>query len=78
MKKTVCASSKESATECFEVARGPMAGTTVLAKLVGVVQLAFVVLEAACAKGGRLCATTARNPVETGFIALCTKLVSAD
>ena len=51
VKVTACASSKESATECFEVARGPMAGTMVLAKRRGVVQLDVVVLEDAWAKG---------------------------
>ena len=70
VKKTVCASSKESTTECFEVASGPMAGTMVLAKLAGVVQLGFVVLENACAKVEWLYATMASNPVETGFIAI--------
>ena len=70
VKKTVCASSKERATECFEVARGPMAGTMVLAKLAGVVQLGLVVLEDACANGQRLYATIASNPVENGLIAM--------
>lgn len=55
-----------------------MAGTMVLAKLAGVVQLGFVVLEAACAKGERLCATTDSNTAETGFIAMSTKLVLAE
>lgn len=68
VKKTVCASSNESATECLEVARGPMAGTMVLAKLAGVVQLVLNVWDNACAKGERLCATTASNTVKSGFI----------
>ena len=57
-----------------------MAGTMVLAKLklAGVVQLGFVVLEAACAKGERLCATTDSNTAETGFIAMSTKLALAE
>lgn len=70
LKKTVCASSKASATECFDVARGPMAGTMVLAKPAGVVQLGFVVLENACAKGDRLYTTTTSDKVDTDFIAM--------
>lgn len=69
VKKTVCASSKEGATECFEVARGPVAGTIVLAKRAGVVQLGTVVLVDACAKGEKLCATNANNKVGFDFIA---------
>ena len=68
VKKTVCASSKEGATECFEVASGPVAGTIVLAKVTGVLQVGVVMLEDACAKGGMLCATTASNKVEIGVI----------
>ena len=78
VKKTVCASSKASATECFEVARGPMAGTMVLAKWAGVVQLGFVVLEDACAKGKWLCAAIASNKVEADFIATRGKSVLAE
>lgn len=45
-----------------------MAGTMVLVKRAGVVQLGLVVFEDACAKGRRQFATTASNKVETGFI----------
>ncbi len=45
-----------------------MAGTMVLAKRAGVVQLGFVVLEDAFAKGKWLCAATASNKVEADFI----------
>ena len=68
-KKTVCASSKASATECFEVARGPVAGTMVLANRAGVLQLGIVMLEAAWAKGQRLGAATASSKAESDFIA---------
>lgn len=62
--------SKASATECLEVARGPMAGTTELAKSAGVVQLGFVALDDACAKGEEVSVTTANNNVGTAFIAM--------
>ena len=75
VKKTVCASSKGGATQCFEVARGPAAGTMVLARPKGAVQVAFVVLEDACARGKRLWVAIASSRVEIGFIAMRVKLI---
>ena len=70
VKRTVFASSKERAIECLEVARGPIAGTTVLAKAAGVTQLGVVLLEEACAKGERLVMAIANSRVGIYFIAV--------